>query len=328
MRRRLAVLGTGGTIASTGIDGGAVPTRSVDDLLQRTVAGLDHVDVVTREDVRSVLSPAMTPMDMWTVTSRARELVRRGDVDGVVVLHGTATMQETAYLADVTWPYDEPIAFTGAMLTAEISDSDGPRNLRHALLVAADDASRGLGAVLVSNGEIHSARDVRKEHKSAVHTFRSGVYGALGFVDEDRVIIHRGRRDRRVFEVDTLVASVPLIKAYSGMDDLLLRAAGAAGAAGVVIECFPGRGGLPPALLPAIRDLVAGGIPVLLAGAAEGRVSQTYGGPAGTRTFVEAGALTAGDLYPVKARILLMVLLSWADGDPDKLAVALREVAP
>jgi L-asparaginase len=180
----------------------------------------------------------------------------------------------------------------------------------------------------VANGEIHSPRDVRKEHKSAVQTFRSGAYGALGFIDEDRVVMHRRPLNRRVFQIDAPVTKVPLVKAYSGMDDTFLRVVQDRGAAGLVIECFPGRGGLPPTLLAPVRDLVEAGIPVVLAGAAEGRVSQTYGGPAGTRTFVAAGAISAGDLYPVKARILLMVLLSSVAGDVRKLCELFRSVAP
>lgn len=327
MTRRLAVLGTGGTIASTDVGHGAVPTRSVADLV-RSVAEEVGAQLAVHQDVLQVNSAAMTPMDMWAVVTRAHELVAGEEVDGVVITHGTATIEETSYLADLTWPHEAPIVFTGAMVRPDLPGSDGPRNLRDALSVVAHDATRGLGALLVANGEVHTARHVRKQHASAVETFSSGRYGCIGFVDEGSVFVHRVRRDRHTFKISGPVTDVPLIKAYTGMDERFLRLAHDTGAAGVVLECFPGRGGLPPMLLPSVRALVRDGVPVVLAGPAEGRVSQAYGGAAGMRTFAEAGGIPAGDLYPVKARILLMVLLAWTGGDLGSIAATVRTVAP
>lgn len=307
--------------------GGAVPRLTVSDLIGTNADGSEIV-VAVAEDVGHVLSPAMSPADMWAVVERGRELVRSGEIDGIVVTHGTATMAETAYLADLTWPFDEPIVFTGSMIIGGRPDSDGPRNVRDAMAVAASGVFRGAGATVVENGQVHAARDVRKEHKSAIGTFHSGAYGILGVVDEGRVIGYRRLMDRSVFSVAEPQFDVALVKAYSGMDDSLLRTVHRQGASGVIIECFPGRGGLPPSLLPAVEEMVQDHRVVVLAGAAEGRVAGTYGGPAGTRTFLEAGAISAGDLFPVKARILLMVLLAWADGDCGKIRAAMSEVAP
>ena len=326
MSPRLAVLATGGTIASTGAHG-AVPTRGVADLVESAVADMS-VDIAVLEDVRQVLSYAMTPDDMWSVIKRADEHAAAGKVDGVVVTHGTATLPETSFLADLTWSHDAPIVFTGAMRTADQADTDGPRNVRDALLVAAAHDTRGCGALVVADGDVHDARHVIKEHGSAVDSFRSGKIGTLGFVDEGIVFMNRSRRDRHVFGIARPGVNVPLIKAYSGMDDAFLRVAAEAGSAGLVIECFPGRGGMPPPLLSAVKDITAAGIPILLAGAAEGRLSQKYGGPGGARTFVDSGAILAGDLHPVKARLLLMVLLAWAGRDRERIVDAVRVVAP
>ncbi len=325
--RRLAVLATGGTIASTNGARGAMPTRGVADLVRSAVA--EHpIEVAVLEDVRQVLSYSMTPDDMWTVIDRANQLVASGRADAVVVTHGTATLQETAYLADLTWRHEAPIVFTGAMRTADQEDSDGPRNVRDALLVALADDAEGCGALVVANGEVHDPRHVMKEHASGVHSFHSGTFGALGFVDDGQVLMHRYRRDRFTFEIEAPVTSVPLVKAYTGMDDAFIRQAHASGATGIVIECFPGRGGLPPSLLPAVQSATAAGVPVVLAAPSEGRVSQNYGGPGAARTFVQSGAILAGDLHPAKARLLLMVLLASTDRAPRSIAEAMKRVAP
>lgn len=319
---RVVVLATGGTIGSVSSPRGAQPGMTVRDLLERATP--PNIEIAAAHDLREVLSSALGPADMWEIVATARALISRHRASGAVITHGTATLQETAYLADLTWDLAAPIVFTGAMIPGGESDSDGPRNLADAIRVAASETARDLGSLVVAAGEIHAARDVTKVHKSAVTAFASMNFGPLGVVDDGTVIIGHRSLMRRVYQVTQLITAVDLIKAFSGMDDGYVRFALTRGARGIVIECFPGRGGLPPALLPAVADAVARGIPVVLSGSAAGRITSTYGGPAGTRTFVEAGAISAGDLAPVKARLLLMVTLSQPTSDID---VVRREFA-
>lgn len=326
MGHRIAILAAGGTIASASTDDGAMPKLSasaVADLLPTDLRSR----VVLAEDITAVLSPAMRASDMLRIVQRARALLEVGAADGVVVTHGTATMQESAYLADILWDRPEPIVFTGAMIPGGDEFSDARPNLRDAVLVASDEAARDRGALLVAAGNVHHARDVTKAHKSAICAFTSLNYGPVGIVDERRVVIARHPLLRKAYRVEHLVEPVPIVQAFSGMTgevvDMFL-----ADARGLVISCFPGRGALPPDLVGPIAEAAGRGVPIVLAGSAGGRISATYGGSSGTRTFLEAGAISGGDLIPAKARLLLMVLLALPGATLSQIREEFSRLAP
>ena len=306
--QQVVVVSTGGTISMRPdpATGKLVPALTGAELV-RLLGGdgpepeVDEVAHVPSWDVHGELA--------LEVARRAVAHAARGA--GVVVTHGTDTMEETVWTVDRLLPPDgPPVVVTGAQRGADEPDADGPRNLRDALLAAGSPDARGRGAMICFAGELHAAREARKVHASAVHGFGSPGYGPIGHVDGDRVVFQR-RPDRRPplpapegrCRASTSCASTP------GADDVLLRASLAAGARAIVLECT-GRGNASEALLPAVREAVAAGVTVVACTrCAEGRVEPVYG-RGGGRDLAEAGVVFAGDLAGPKARVLLQLALA------------------
>jgi L-asparaginase len=229
-------------------------------------------------------------------------------VSGVVVTHGTDTMEESAWIADLTVDTDKPVVFTGAQRPADTPDADGPRNIAEAVRVAAHGAARGLGTMIAFEGEFHAARDATKTHASRVDTFASGEHGKLGEIDGTTVVVHRRPLLRRFYDVPLIEPAVDLLKMTMGDDGRLLRLAAASGAKAIVLEGF-GRGNTPPPVTAIVAGLIAGGLPVIVTSRCpRGRVRPIYGN-GGARDLERAGAIFAGDLAGPKARILAAVLL-------------------
>jgi L-asparaginase len=227
---------------------------------------------------------------------------------GVVVTHGTDTMEESAYLADLTVGSDKPVVFTGAQRAADTPDTDGPRNVADAVRIAASPLTIGLGAMIAFEQEFHAARDVTKTHASRTDAFASGEHGKLGEIDGERVSLHRRPVLRKTFAPDRIESRVDLVKLVMGSDDRFLRFAADSGAKAIVLEGF-GRGNATPAAARAIADIIAGGVPVIVTSrCARGRVRPIYGN-GGARDLERAGAIFAGDLSGPKARVLAAVLL-------------------
>ncbi len=325
---RVVLLATGGTIASR-FDpalGRTVATQRAEDLLASLprAQGLCALEVV---DFATVASFDMTCEFTRRLARRAQALVDRPEVLGVVITHGTDTMEESSYLVDLLIRGDKPVVFTGAQRPHDDPQADGPANLTDALRVAAAPQARGLGVLLCFNGTIHAARDVTKFHTSAVETFRSPGLGALGVVDSDQVLISRRPAPRRVFEIAQLEERVELFRLSLGASLKSLEFCLRADVQGLVIEGF-GRGNAPSGLTPLVREAVGRGVAVLMTSRCPaGRVQPIYGGGGGGRDLADAGALFVGDLKGPKARLLLMVLLSVPE-TRSRLAEILAELAP
>ena len=271
------------------------------------VAGVAQIEV---ENFATIPSFDMSVQFAFGLTRRINELLARTDVAGVVVTHGTDTMEETSYLTDLLLQSEKPAVFTGAQRAHDDPQSDGPYNLLNAVRLAASPLARALGAVVCFNGTFHTARDVTKVHASAVETFQSYEHGAVGEVDGDKVVVHRRPVLRRSFQIDRLEERVELFRLALGVDLRTLEAAIDRGIAGVVIEGF-GRGNGPTRLTALVRLAVQKDILVLVTSRCPaGRVEPLYGGGGGGRDLADAGAIFAGDLKGPKARLLLMVLLS------------------
>lgn len=328
MTPKVVLLSTGGTIASRydAAQDRVVPSRRGADLAAMT-AGLADVAALEVEDHATVPSFDMSLAFAHGMALRINALLGRAEVAGVVVTHGTDTMEETCYLADLLLQGDKPAVFTGAQRTHDDPHTDGPRNLLSAVRAAAAPATRGLGALICFNDRLHAARDVTKVHTSALETFQSYGHGALGEIDGARVVIHRRPALRRSFAVERIEARVELIRLSLGVDAAVLEAAVERGTRGVVIEGF-GRGNGPAALAEAIRRAVARGVVVIVTSRCPaGRVEPIYGAGGGGRDLQEAGALFAGDLKGPKAKILLAVLLS-DPGTAGRIREILGEMAP
>lgn len=315
MGREIVILTTGGTIAMQhdNAAGGAVPTLGAADF---TAALPDDLPALRTEEIVNLPSSHFTLETLRTIRERVGELAADPSVAGIVLTHGTDTMEESVYLLDLTVPGAKPIVLTGAMRTASDVGYDGYANLLAAVRVAAAEQAQGLGAVIVFNDEIHDARRVTKMHTLGTDTFQSPAWGPVGRVEGGRVIIE-GRPKRYTLPWRGLEPEVPLLKLTVGVGPDMLEDALARGARGVVIEAL-GGGRVPPWWLPVIERARERGLPVVIASRCpSGRVWDAYGYPGAYRTLVDMGCLFAEGLNGQKARIKLMVVLATAQTTDD-----------
>ena len=314
-RPHVHVLFTGGTI-SMRVDpqiGAAVPALSGEDIVSR-VHGLRREARLTLEDYAQLPGPHVTPDWMWRLRERVAEVVEDPAVDGVVLTHGTDTLEETAYLLDLTLATSKPVVFCGAMRTVSDPGWDGPANLLTAVRAAVHPAS-GARGVLVAVGEhIHSAAEATKRHANSLDAFFS-PHGAVGGLDHGQVVYYRPPFHEPRLAASRIVPEVDLHVMAAGVDDALIRASLARGARGLVIQAT-GAGNVPPGAVPGLRAALAAGIPVVLVSrCSEGRVSPLYGYEGGGQKLLEMGLVFAPELPGPKARIKLMVALG-VSSDP------------
>jgi L-asparaginase len=316
----VVVVSTGGTIAMRPdpATGKLVPAVSGPELVELHAwpdgpeLEVDDFVGVPSFDVHGGLALALA--------KRVAEQARRTDVTGVVVTHGTDTMEETVYLVDRLLDADTPVVLTGAQRGADQPDADGPRNFRDAVRTAVAPGSGGRGALICFAGELHAAREARKVHTSSPHGFASPGYGPVGHVDGERVVFGRRPERRPPLPEPETLAPVDLIRLYAGSDGRFVRASVASGARAIVLEAT-GRGNANDQVVPAVREAVEAGVPVAICSrCAEGRVEPVYG-RGGGRDLAEAGAIFAGDLAGPKARVLLQLALG-AGVDPAEALAA------
>ncbi|GIH60185.1 asparaginase [Microbispora siamensis] len=319
MSARIRVITTGGTIAS--VPGGGAVSVAVSG---RDLVGAAGGPAVTVEVDEAMLvhSFNLTLDGMLRIAERVAAAVADPDVDGVVVTHGTDTMEETAFFVDLLLGAGRTVVFTGAQRHAGEPDGDGPRNLADALRVAAATAGRGLGAVIVMAGRVHAARHATKADTVALDAFDSPGYGPVGRVHGERV--HIAARPERLpgftlAELGGLEARVDIVPAYLGADGVHVAASRAAGARGLVLEAL-GAGNPTSGLLGEVRACVAAGIPVLVTSRCHAGPSLPVYGAGGGATLREAGAVFAGSLAAPKARLLLAAALAAEPGPAEALA--------
>ncbi len=317
---------TGGTIASTSDrDGAKRAAAGGADLLGGLTppAGVD-VEVV---DLLRLNSAAMTFADLDAVRAAVIDALADPGVAGVVVTHGTDTLEETALLVDLSHADPRPVVFTGAQRSFDQPDTDGPRNLRDALTVAAASGARGRGALVVFDGSILAVRGTRKVHNASDAAFDDPDRGALGTVSDGvaRIAVST-LRDAPLPPVPISGTRVDTVALYPGVDRVALDAVAAAGAEGIVLEA-PGTGNTHPVIVSAVREHVAAGLVVVVSTRVHGgEVRPVYGGGGGGVDLGRAGAIPAGPLRPSQARILLAALLA-ARADRARIAAAFGDPA-
>ncbi|MBW1974814.1 MAG: asparaginase [Deltaproteobacteria bacterium] len=307
----VAVVATGGTIAMK-IDpetGGPVPALSGEDLVS-AVPELKELANIRVVEFSNIPSDYMTP-ELWLkLSAKVDEVLADPDIAGVVITHGTDTLEETAYFLDLTLKSDKPVVCIGAQRSASEKDSDGPRNLLNAVRIILSPQARGKGVMVALNHYINAAREVRKVHTSNVQTFESGDYGYLGYVDQDRVVFFRESVRRQKLPLPQALPRVDLVAMYTGADGSYIRHAVDSGAKGIVVQAF-GWGNVNKPVYEAIKYAISKGVSVVISTRVYyGRVLPVYGFEGGGATLKKIGAVFADDLPPWKARILLMLALT------------------
>jgi L-asparaginase len=321
---RVAVIAAGGTIESLGAD--RLDLSAYLETGRRTLQGelldslpeLDAIADVRPVPFRRVPAHALTDADEADLRDLVAGLLDRDEADGVVITHGTNTLEETAYTLHLTVGSDRPVVVSGAMRPASALSADGPLNLVNAVRVAASPAARGLGTVVVLDDTIHGARDVTKASTSSVAAFEDRGSGPLGRVDGDGrvVLVHRPARLHPMpppFDPSAMrdLPRVDVVVSYLGADGALIDAAVAAGARGIV-SGGTGAGSPTPSEMAALERAAAAGVVICQSSrVGAGRVVRT---PSRTRR----GWVAGDDLQPWKARILLRLALTLT-GDADRI---------
>ncbi|HOH96877.1 MAG TPA: asparaginase [Candidatus Cloacimonadota bacterium] len=314
MKKNILLILTGGTISMKSVGSlGVIPTSELADFLRQfpQLSGVAKVDVM---DYLNIPSPYMTPQMMFDLAKMID--LKIIDYDGVVITHGTDTLEESAFLADLVLTTRKPVVFTAAMRSGGDLGLDGPRNIIGSVRVASHHDSIDKGVLVVMNDEIHTARDVVKSDTGKVDAFMSVGVGPLGIVDPDNVVYHRSTLYRENVWTDSLDTRVDLIKAVAGMDGKYINCSIESGARAIVIEAF-GRGNLPKEVLPDIKHAIEQGVLVIIASRTyTGRVLPEYGYEGGGKNLEDMGAILAGDLKGVKVRLKLMTLFGkYKDAD-------------
>lgn len=312
--KNILIVFTGGTF-SMKIDentGGAVPHFHGNELMQMIPDASKHANI-SLYDYGTFPGPHMTPERMFDLSQKINQFVRKEDVDGIIITHGTDTLEETAYFLDLTVDTKKPIVVIGAMKTSSDPDWDGPRNLIDAINICNNDNSRGMGVLVCLNGEINAASEVTKTHTEDIETFHSLDFGSLGFVERGAVVFNRLPRKLEIIETEKINSNVDLIKIYAGMDEKFFRFSADSGVDGVVIEAM-GVGNVPPAAFEGIKYIVEKGIPVVLVSRCPaGETLDIYGYPGAGKWLKEIGVIFTDYLNGQKARIKLIISLGVTD---------------
>jgi L-asparaginase len=302
----IALITTGGTISTLDSGHGAVPHRSGRELLHHL--GEKRTEVSAKVvDFEKIPGSAMTPVKMAELARTIESELRRPAIAGVVVTHGTDTIEESAYFCYLTIASPKPVVFTGSMRTGSELSWDGPRNLLDAFKVAGCALARNLGALLVMNEEIHSARFVTKGNGLTLGTFHAPAVGPLGRIYNGEPSIFVVPAMKREVLRAKVEANVAMVTALTGDNDSLIEALARPGLRGAVLAGF-GSGRVPPEWYIPIEDAIAKGIPMVLASrTGAGAIDDPYGG--GAHYLRSRGMLAAHEIQPAKARIKLMVAL-------------------
>lgn len=302
---RLLVLSLGGTITMVPDSSGGIAPKLGAAELVASVPALAEVAEIEAHSPFRLPSPSLTPANLVEVARRIEEGFASG-FDGAVVIQGTDTIEESAFILDLLVGGDKPVVVTGAMRGADAPGADGPANLLAAAVVAASPEARGLGTLAVLNYDIHAARFVQKSHTALPSAFSSPLMGPLGVVAEGRPRFYaRVSRAPGLAPAHGPPAAVALVKWAMGDDGRLLSAIPGLGYAGLVVEGM-GAGHVPADAAPMLGDLAAK-IPVVLATRAmTGPVfTRTYGYPGSEIDLLGRNLIPAGYLSGLKARLLL-----------------------
>ncbi|MCS1350960.1 asparaginase [Mechercharimyces sp. CAU 1602] len=313
--KNILILNTGGTIAmADDPETNAITPLSPPSLSSILRYVSDFADV-KMEQLFNLPSPHMTFFEMEQLANTISTYLDEGGYDGIVVTHGTDTLEETAYYLDLVLTNTQPVVLTGAMRSQNELGADGPSNIVSAVRVATSDASVGQGTLVVFNDEIHAARFVTKTHTSNISTFRSPATGPIGHLTKKEVVFQQTVAPTQHLPSIQPGVEVALIKAAAGTNGDFIKVARECGYQGLVIEAL-GQGNLPPHMLPALEEaLQAGMVIVVVSRCYNGFVEDSYGYEGGGHHLKQLGCLLVSGLNGQKARVKLTLALSAKDKD-------------
>ena len=310
IKKKVAVVFTGGTISMT-IDpelGAAIPSLSGEEILS-LATNINKVATIEGHNFDEIPSPHMTFEKLMELKQYINNLLEREEICGVVVTHGTDSLEETAYFWDLVINNDKPIVVTGAMRSSSELGYDGSSNLSAAVCTAISDSAVGKGVLVAMNNEILLASEVTKTDTLSLNTFQSPAHGPLGIIDCNQLLLLKDASKKTFIDTDKYEPKVALFKSGLDMNGDLIRFAADSGYKGIVIEGM-GRGNIPPEMFRGIEYAREKGVEVVLVSRClTGRVYDSYGYLGSGRDLKNIGCIFGGDLPGQKARIKLMLAL-------------------
>ena len=306
MPKKILVLHTGGTISMQADASGAVVTSS-DNPMNHVSNPLEGIQVHSL-DFFNLPSPHIKPKHMLALYQKIKE--EAANYDGVVITHGTDTLEETAYFLDTMEVPHMPIVLTGAMRSSNELGSDGVYNYLSALRVASDDKAADKGVLVVMNDEIHAAKYVTKTHTTNVSTFQTPTHGPLGLIMKQEILYFKTAEPRVRFDLDHIQGLVPIISAYAGMTDDLIDMLDLEQLDGLIIQAF-GAGNIPKETALKLESLLQKGIPVALVSRCfNGIAEPVYAYQGGGVQLQKSGVFFVKELNAQKARLKLLIALN------------------
>ncbi|WP_342042773.1 asparaginase [Bacillus sp. OTU2372] len=309
--KKVVLLTTGGTIASK-------PNKSSGKLASGAITGEElaamcnlptEIEVIV-DSVFQKASIHITFDDLVFLKNKIEDYFKDETVSGIVVTHGTDTMEETSYFLDLTINDRRPVVVTGSQRSPEELGSDVYINLRHAIYSACSPDLYDVGTVVVFNERIFAARYVKKEHASNIQGFNVFGFGYLGIIDNDNVHVFQKPIRREHYQIKSPIPDVEIIKCYIGADGKFIKAAREAGVAGIILEGV-GRGQVAPKMMEEIERSINAGIKlVITTSAEEGAVYTTYDYEGSAYDLYKKGVILGSDNDSKKARMKLAVAIA------------------
>jgi L-asparaginase len=307
---KIALVFTGGTI-SMKIDeriNAAVPALSDEEIISKLTGSKEMTDIVPYS-FGKYPGPHITPSLMLDLGKQVEDILTQKEIQGIVVTHGTDTLEETAFFLDLYLKTEKSVVVTGAMRNSSELGYDGPANLSAAICTARNEESKNKGVLVVMNDHIYSSEEVMKTHTLSLDTFKSLDFGPVGIIDQNEVIFYRQRRRHLRIHTNRIEERVALIKCAAGMDSGYLYYCVENGYKGVVIEAL-GRGNVPIEMVEGIQHAIENRIAVVMVSRCpSGRALDSYGYEGGGSQLRKLGVILGGNLSGQKARIKLMLVL-------------------
>lgn len=310
LKKKVALITTGGTIASTRNDKNKLESGKLDGSAILAMCQLENEIDIELIDLFQIPSMHMTFDHLNHLNATIQKLFQDQTLSGIVVTHGTDSLEETAYFLELTIDDARPIIVTGSQKSPGDIGTDVYSNLRDSLLVASSDEAKNIGTCVVFNEKIIHAKYVKKVHSSSINGFGAIGYGMLGYIDNDEVVIYQKPTYKEVYPVQANYPKVEIVLAYLGASSIVLDALYHADVEGIILV-GAGRGQVTPDMTSAIEKLCQKGTKVVLTTSTEeGRVFPTYDYYSSANNLKDKGVFMGGDFDPKKARLKLLLMLA------------------